>query len=186
MQACSQEPHSCAVAAACPVWLPGTHTMPAPARVHTRRFDILCVVKDVVDPVSDEKLANFVVNSHCRSHPSAQARRPPCFRLLGLRVSPATVPLPTRARTPAAATWGLIRQQRHPSTAASLSHARVAWQLHASAVRCMERHQPRGHACCGCRARDVWLSCQGVTLQRPSAAGAGGGGHGDGRCRRCA
>jgi DNA replication licensing factor MCM2 len=39
-----------------------------------RRFDILCVVKDVVDPVSDEKLANFVVGSHCRSHPAAQVQ----------------------------------------------------------------------------------------------------------------
>ncbi|CAK0754965.1 hypothetical protein CVIRNUC_002337 [Coccomyxa viridis] len=39
------------------------------------RFDILCVVKDVVDPVSDGKLANFVVSSHIRSHPSAQAQR---------------------------------------------------------------------------------------------------------------
>lgn len=36
-----------------------------------RRFDILCVVKDVVDPVSDGKLANFVVSSHIRSHPTA-------------------------------------------------------------------------------------------------------------------
>ena len=36
------------------------------------RFDILCVVKDVVDPVSDGKLADFVVSSHIRSHPSAQ------------------------------------------------------------------------------------------------------------------
>jgi len=36
------------------------------------RFDILCVVKDVVDPVSDGKLAEFVVNSHTRSHPTAQ------------------------------------------------------------------------------------------------------------------
>lgn len=34
------------------------------------RFDILCVVKDVVDPVIDEKLAKFVVGSHARSHPS--------------------------------------------------------------------------------------------------------------------
>ncbi|KAK9806187.1 hypothetical protein WJX72_004703 [[Myrmecia] bisecta] len=37
------------------------------------RFDILCVVKDVVDPVSDEKLANFVVDSHTRSHPDYEA-----------------------------------------------------------------------------------------------------------------
>ncbi|GAB4814991.1 hypothetical protein N2152v2_002037 [Parachlorella kessleri] len=35
------------------------------------RFDILCVIKDTVDPVNDEKLANFVVGSHMRSHPDA-------------------------------------------------------------------------------------------------------------------
>ncbi|GAQ88362.1 DNA replication licensing factor MCM2 component [Klebsormidium nitens] len=34
------------------------------------RFDILCVVKDVVDPVTDAMLAKFVVNSHRKSHPS--------------------------------------------------------------------------------------------------------------------
>ncbi|KAL9691271.1 hypothetical protein QQ045_011691 [Rhodiola kirilowii] len=33
------------------------------------RFDILCVVKDVVDPVIDEMLANFVIDSHFKSHP---------------------------------------------------------------------------------------------------------------------
>jgi DNA replication licensing factor MCM2 len=33
------------------------------------RFDILCVVKDTVDPTVDERLANFVLNSHLRSHP---------------------------------------------------------------------------------------------------------------------
>mmetsp|Transcript_31335 Transcript_31335/g.43462 ORF Transcript_31335/g.43462 Transcript_31335/m.43462 type:complete len:877 (+) Transcript_31335:109-2739(+) len=33
------------------------------------RFDVLCVVKDIVDPVSDERLAKFVVNSHHNSHP---------------------------------------------------------------------------------------------------------------------
>ena len=33
------------------------------------RFDILCVIKDIVDPVNDEKLAQFVVNSHFASHP---------------------------------------------------------------------------------------------------------------------
>ncbi|KAL7410303.1 MCM2/3/5 family-domain-containing protein [Mrakia frigida] len=33
------------------------------------RFDILCVVKDTVDPVKDEMLAKFVVGSHLRSHP---------------------------------------------------------------------------------------------------------------------
>jgi DNA replication licensing factor MCM2 len=33
------------------------------------RFDVLCVVKDTVDPVKDEMLAQFVVGSHLRSHP---------------------------------------------------------------------------------------------------------------------
>lgn len=33
------------------------------------RFDILAVVRDTVDPVQDESLANFVVTSHMRSHP---------------------------------------------------------------------------------------------------------------------
>lgn len=33
------------------------------------RFDILCVVKDIVDPVQDEMLARFVVSSHLRAHP---------------------------------------------------------------------------------------------------------------------
>ena len=33
------------------------------------RFDVLCVVKDAVDPVQDEMLARFVVGSHLRSHP---------------------------------------------------------------------------------------------------------------------
>ena len=34
------------------------------------RFDILCVVRDQVDPYADEKLAQFVVKSHARHHPS--------------------------------------------------------------------------------------------------------------------
>ena len=36
-----------------------------------RRFDILCVVKDTVDPILDERLARFVIGSHERSHPDA-------------------------------------------------------------------------------------------------------------------
>ena len=35
------------------------------------RFDILCVVRDTVDPVEDERLAKFVVESHIRHHPNA-------------------------------------------------------------------------------------------------------------------
>ncbi|PIK58025.1 putative DNA replication licensing factor mcm2 [Apostichopus japonicus] len=34
------------------------------------RFDILCVVRDTVDPVQDELLARFVVSSHMRHHPA--------------------------------------------------------------------------------------------------------------------
>ena len=34
-----------------------------------QRFDILCVLQDVVDPIVDERLASFVVGSHIRSHP---------------------------------------------------------------------------------------------------------------------
>ena len=36
------------------------------------RFDVLCVVRDTVDPVADELLARFVVDSHIRSHPEGQ------------------------------------------------------------------------------------------------------------------
>lgn len=35
------------------------------------RFDILCVVRDVADPIQDEHLARFVVGSHVRHHPGA-------------------------------------------------------------------------------------------------------------------
>ncbi|KJX94290.1 putative dna replication licensing factor mcm2 protein [Zymoseptoria brevis] len=37
------------------------------------RFDILVVVRDTVDPEEDERLANFVVNSHGRAHPVANS-----------------------------------------------------------------------------------------------------------------
>merc|ERR1711881_733569 len=36
------------------------------------RFDVLCVVRDTVDPVGDEHLARFVVGSHLRNHPLAE------------------------------------------------------------------------------------------------------------------
>ncbi|KAF7249885.1 DNA replication licensing factor mcm2 [Varanus komodoensis] len=36
------------------------------------RFDILCVVRDTVDPVQDEMLARFVVNSHIKHHPNSK------------------------------------------------------------------------------------------------------------------
>lgn len=33
------------------------------------RFDVLCVVRDIVDQESDSRLANFVVDSHAKNHP---------------------------------------------------------------------------------------------------------------------
>ena len=36
------------------------------------RFDVMCVVKDIIDPTTDETLAKFVVNSHMQSHPDCQ------------------------------------------------------------------------------------------------------------------
>jgi len=37
------------------------------------RFDILCVVRDTVDAMDDERLAQFVVDSHFKNHPSQQS-----------------------------------------------------------------------------------------------------------------
>ncbi|XWW93304.1 hypothetical protein V2A60_001236 [Cordyceps javanica] len=36
------------------------------------RFDVLCVVRDTVEPAEDERLARFIVGSHSRSHPLAE------------------------------------------------------------------------------------------------------------------
>lgn len=41
------------------------------------RFDILCVVRDTVDPQEDERLADFVVNSHSRAHPLSNSAQDP-------------------------------------------------------------------------------------------------------------
>lgn len=38
------------------------------------RFDILCVVRDTVDPNEDERLANFVIESHHRANPTRPLR----------------------------------------------------------------------------------------------------------------
>lgn len=35
-----------------------------------QRFDVLCVLQDVVDPVADERLATFVTNSHMNAVPT--------------------------------------------------------------------------------------------------------------------
>lgn len=41
------------------------------------RFDCICVVRDKVDVIEDERLAEFVVDSHMRSHPHAEPKEAP-------------------------------------------------------------------------------------------------------------
>ncbi|VDM63227.1 unnamed protein product [Angiostrongylus costaricensis] len=36
------------------------------------RFDVLCVIRDTVDPVEDERLSKFVVGNHMKLHPNHQ------------------------------------------------------------------------------------------------------------------
>ncbi|KJH48629.1 MCM2/3/5 family protein [Dictyocaulus viviparus] len=36
------------------------------------RFDVLCVIRDTVDPVEDERLSKFVVENHMKLHPNRQ------------------------------------------------------------------------------------------------------------------
>ncbi|CAK7268744.1 MCM DNA helicase complex subunit [Sporothrix epigloea] len=62
------------IAAANPIGSRYNATIPFSANVELTepilsRFDILCVVRDTVDPEEDERLAKFIVNSHSRSHP---------------------------------------------------------------------------------------------------------------------
>ena len=40
-----------------------------------QRFDCLCVLQDVVDPVADERLASFVTESHMNSVPTSEIAR---------------------------------------------------------------------------------------------------------------
>ncbi len=46
-----------------------------PSATFPRSFDVLAVVRDIVDPVNDEKLAAFVVGNHIASHPAVQERK---------------------------------------------------------------------------------------------------------------
>lgn len=63
------------IAAANPIGGKYNSTMPLSQNVQLTepilsRFDILCVVRDVVNPELDERLASFVIDSHMRSHPT--------------------------------------------------------------------------------------------------------------------
>ena len=64
------------IAAANPIGGRYNSTIPFSANVELTepilsRFDILCVVRDTVEPEEDERLARFIVDSHSRSHPMA-------------------------------------------------------------------------------------------------------------------
>ncbi|OAA61878.1 Mini-chromosome maintenance, DNA-dependent ATPase [Niveomyces insectorum RCEF 264] len=63
------------IAAANPIGGRYNATLPFAANVELTepilsRFDLLCVVRDTVDPAEDERLARFLVDSHSRSHPA--------------------------------------------------------------------------------------------------------------------
>ncbi|KAF7563203.1 hypothetical protein G7046_g906 [Stylonectria norvegica] len=63
------------IAAANPIGGRYNSTIPFSANVELTepilsRFDILCVVRDTVEPEEDERLARFIVGSHSRSHPT--------------------------------------------------------------------------------------------------------------------
>ncbi|KAA8646502.1 MCM DNA helicase complex subunit MCM2 [Aspergillus tanneri] len=67
------------VAAANPIGGRYNSTAPFSANVELTepilsRFDILCVVRDLVDPTEDERLASFVVESHHRANPARPQR----------------------------------------------------------------------------------------------------------------
>lgn len=68
------------IAAANPIGGRYNSTIPFSANVELTepilsRFDILCVVRDTVDPSEDERLARFIVGSHSRSHPTSQSQQ---------------------------------------------------------------------------------------------------------------
>lgn len=72
----SLQARCCIIAAANPVRGRYNSSLPFSQNVNLTepilsRFDILCVVRDLVDPTVDERLARFVVGSHIRSHPKA-------------------------------------------------------------------------------------------------------------------
>lgn len=67
------------IAAANPIGGRYNSTIPFSANVELTepilsRFDILCVVRDTVEPAEDERLARFIVGSHSRSHPVKQSQ----------------------------------------------------------------------------------------------------------------
>ncbi|KAF4125977.1 DNA replication licensing factor MCM2 [Geosmithia morbida] len=68
------------IAAANPIGGRYNSTIPFSANVQLTepilsRFDILCVVRDTVEPEEDERLARFIVGSHSRSHPQQQSQQ---------------------------------------------------------------------------------------------------------------
>jgi DNA replication licensing factor MCM2 len=74
------------IAAANPIGGRYNSTIPFSANVELTepilsRFDILCVVRDTVDPSEDERLARFIVGSHSRSHPAGETQADDSMRV---------------------------------------------------------------------------------------------------------
>eukprot|EP00727_Mastigamoeba_balamuthi_P006273 m51a1_g2265 putative dna replication licensing factor mcm2 (949) ;mRNA; f:341298-344987 len=56
------------------------------------RFDVVCVVRDIVNPVADEQLATFVAQSHMANHPDRARAGGPALN--GLRITDDTNLIP--------------------------------------------------------------------------------------------
>lgn len=103
------------IAAANPIGGRYNSTIPFSANVELTepilsRFDILCVVRDTVDPSEDERLARFIVGSHSRSHPMKDSQN---TQEDSMDVEPDTQATETQATAKSTATVkeGEIRQE---------------------------------------------------------------------------
>lgn len=101
------------IAAANPIGGRYNSTIPFSANVELTepilsRFDILCVVRDTVDPEEDERLARFIVGSHSRSHEAQKAADE------SMDVDAETQQTETQATQAAARTTGSIKEGEIP------------------------------------------------------------------------
>ncbi|PSR97624.1 MCM2/3/5 family-domain-containing protein [Coniella lustricola] len=105
------------IAAANPIGGRYNSTIPFSANVELTepilsRFDILCVVRDTVDPSEDERLARFIVGSHSRSHPMKEFEYPEQHDSMDVETdTQATETQKTAKSTTATAKEGEIRQE---------------------------------------------------------------------------
>ena len=115
------------------------------------RFDILCVVRDTVDPAEDERLAKFVVNSHGRAHPVMSSSLGSQSQATAANEDGMNVDQPSNQ------TEGVIptpRSRKSCSGSTSSTRARGAGpsctkstrtRLHACSLTCVASHSPLAH-----------------------------------------